>query len=72
MKKQEFKRNKTKQNKTKNEENITRLWDISKTANIQIIRIPEGEEEEKEIGNLFQKIMKETANVGEDMGKREH
>ena len=30
----------------KNEERIRRLWDISKSANIQIIGTPEGEEEE--------------------------
>ena len=28
-------------------------------SNIQIIRVPEGEEKEQEIGNLFEKIMKE-------------
>ena len=50
MKKQEFK---------KMEERIRRLWDISKSANIQIIGMPEGEEEEQEIENLFEKIMKE-------------
>ena len=43
----------------KNEESIRRLWDISKSANIQIIAGPEGEEEEQEIENLFEQIMKE-------------
>ena len=43
----------------KNEERIRRLWDISKSANIQIIGMPEGEEEEQEVKNLFEKIMKE-------------
>ena len=42
----------------KNEESIRRLWDISKCANIRIIRMPE-EEEEQEIEKLFEKIMKE-------------
>ena len=42
----------------KNEERIRRFWDISKCANIQIIMMPEGEEEEQEIENLFEKIMK--------------
>ena len=32
---------------------------IAKCANIQIIRMPEGEEEEQEIGNLFEQIIKE-------------
>ena len=36
-----------------------RLWDISKSANIQIIGMLEGEEREQEIENLFEKIMKE-------------
>ena len=43
----------------KNEESIRRLWDISKRSNIQIIGMPEGEEEEQEIENLVEKIMKE-------------
>ena len=42
----------------KNEERLRRLWDISKSANIWIIGMPE-EEEEQEIQNLFKKIMKE-------------
>ena len=36
-----------------------RLWDISKSANIQIIGMLEGKENEQEIENLFEKIMKE-------------
>ena len=43
----------------KNKESIRWLWDISKSTNIWIIRVPEGEEEEQEIENLFEKIMKE-------------
>ena len=35
------------------------LWDNFKTSNICIIRMPEGEKEEQEIGNLFEKVMKE-------------
>ena len=34
-------------------------WDISKHTNIWITGVPEGEEEEQEIENLFEKIMKE-------------
>ena len=41
----------------KNEDSIRSLWDISKCINIQIIGMP-GEEEEQEIENLFEKIMK--------------
>ena len=50
MKKQEFK---------KNEERLRNLWDNFKHSNIQITRVPEGEEEEQEIENLFEQIMKE-------------
>ena len=50
MKKQEFK---------KNEERLRNLWDNLKHSNIQIIGVSEGEEEQQEIENLFEKIMKE-------------
>ena len=50
MKKQEFK---------KNEERLRNLQDNFKHSNIQIIGVPEGEEEEQEIENLFEIIMKE-------------
>ena len=50
MKKQEFK---------KNEERLRNLWGNLKRSNIQIIGVPEGEEEEQEIENLFEKTMKE-------------
>ena len=43
----------------KNEECISSLWDNFKKSNIHIIGVPEGEEKEQEIGNLFEKIMKE-------------
>ena len=48
-----------KETNKKHEERTRRLWDISKSANIQTIRMPEGEEEEQEMKNLFEKIMKE-------------
>ena len=50
MKKQEFK---------KYEERLRNLQDNFKHSNIQIIGVPEGEEEEQESENLFQQIMKE-------------
>ena len=50
MKKQEFK---------KNEERLRNLQDNFKRSNIWIIRVPEEEEEEQEIENLFENIMKE-------------
>ena len=52
MKKQEFK---------KNEETLRNLWDNFKYSNIGIIGVPEGEEEEKEVENLLENIMKENS-----------
>ena len=51
MKKQEFKK--------KNEERLRNLQNFFKHSNIWIIGMPEGEEEEQEIENLFEKIRKE-------------
>ena len=50
MKKQEIK---------KGEERLRDLWDIFKHSSIQIIGVPEGEEEEQEIENLLEQRMKE-------------
>ena len=46
MKKQEFK---------KNEESLRNLQDIFKRSNIQIIGVPEGEEEEQELKTCLNK-----------------
>ena len=43
----------------KNEVRLRNLQDIFKHSNIQIIGVPEGEEEEQKIENLFEQIMKE-------------
>ena len=43
----------------KNKERFRNLLDNFKHSNIQIIRVLEGEEEEQEIENYFEKIMKE-------------
>ena len=43
----------------KNEERPRNLQDIFKHSNIQIIGVPEGEEEDQEVENLFEQIMKE-------------
>ena len=43
----------------KNEERLRNLQDTLKRSNIRIIGVPEGEEEEQEIENLFEQIMKE-------------
>ena len=43
----------------KTKDNRRRLWDISKSTNIQILGMQEGEEEEQVVENLPEKIMKE-------------
>ena len=48
-----------KKNFKKIEERLRNLWDNFKCSNIQIIGVPEGEEEEQKIENLFEQIMKE-------------
>ena len=42
----------------KNEESLRKLRDKFKRSNIRIIWVPEGDEEEQEIENLFEQIMK--------------
>ena len=54
MKKQEFK---------KNEERLRNFQDIFECSNIRIIGVPEGEEEEQKIENLFEQIMKENSLI---------
>ena len=41
----------------KNEERIKNLWDNFKHSGIWIIGVPEGEEEQQEIENLFEKLI---------------
>ena len=43
----------------KSEERLRILWDNLKHSNIRIIGVPEGEDQEQEIENLFEQIMKE-------------
>ena len=43
----------------KNEDHISSLWDNFKSSNICFIGVPK-EEKEQEIGNLFEKAMKES------------
>ena len=58
----------TTQNNEKNkeskkvEDSISSLWDNFEHSNICIIGVPEGEEKEQEIGNLFEKTMKENVS----------
>ena len=42
----------------KNEERLRKLWDNFKHSNIRIVGVPEGEQEQ-EVENLFEQIMKE-------------
>ena len=39
----------------KHEDSLSSFWDNFKPSNIHIIGVPEGEEKEQEIGNLFEK-----------------
>ena len=50
--------NKNKKESKNNEYSISSLWDNFKYSTICIIAVPEGEEKEQVIGNLFEKIMK--------------
>ena len=43
----------------KNEDTVRSLWDNFKYFNIPIIGVPEGEKKEQEIGNLFEKTVRE-------------
>ena len=62
MKKQELKKMRRLRN----------LQDMFKHSNIQIIGVPEGEDEEQEIENLFEKIMKENfPNLAKEMDFQE-
>ena len=57
-KKETFSQNRIKKkNSKKMRRGFKDVWDIFKCSNIRIIGEPEGEEEEQEIENLFEKIM---------------
>ena len=43
------------------EEKLRNLWDNFKHSNIQNIGVPEGEEQQQEIENLFEQIMEENS-----------
>ena len=64
MKKETFNQNRMKKEEfKKNEERLRNLWDNFKCSNIQIIGVPEGEEEEQEIKSLLENIMKENSPI---------
>ena len=55
----------------KNEERLRNLQDIFKHSNMRNLGMPEGEEEEQEIENLFEKIMKKNfSNLAEELDFR--
>ena len=62
MKKQEFK---------KNEERLRNHQDNFKCSNIWIIGVPEGEEEEQEGENWFEKIMENFSNLAKEIDFQE-
>ena len=63
MKKQDFK---------KNQDRLRNLQGIFKCSNIWIMGVPEREEEEQEIENLFEQIMKENfANLEKEIDFQE-
>ena len=55
----------------KNEERLRNLQDIFKCSNIRIIGVPEGEEEEQEIKNLFEQIMENFPNLAKEIDFQE-
>ena len=59
-KKETFNQNRMKKQEFKKMRGLgSNLWDNFKCSNIRIIGVPEGEEEEQEIENLSEQIMKE-------------
>ena len=55
----------------KNGERLRNLRDNRKHSNIQILRVPEGEEEEQEIETLFEKIMEKFPNLAKEIDFQE-
>ena len=45
----------------KHEEMLRKLWDNFKHSNIRIIGVPKGKEQEEDVENLFEQIMKENS-----------
>ena len=55
----------------KYEERLRNLWDNFKCYNTWIIGVPEGEEEEQEIENLFENIMENSPNLPNEIDFQE-
>ena len=52
-------------------ERLRNLWDNFKCYNTWIIGVPEGEEEEQEIENLFENIMENSPNLANEIDFQE-
>ena len=61
--------NKMEKESKRNEDSVSSIWDF-KHSNIHIIEIPEGEEKEQEIVNLFEKMIRERKFPQFDEGNR--
>ena len=55
----------------KNEERLRNLQDTLKCSNIRIIGVPEGEEEEQKIENLFEQIIENFPDLAKEIDFRE-
>ena len=55
----------------KHKERLRNLWENFKHSNIRIIGVPEGEEEEQEMKNLFEKIMENFPNLAKEIDFQE-
>ena len=52
-------------------ERLRNLQDIFKRSNIQIIGVPEGEEQQQEIENLFEQMMENFLNLAKEIDFQE-
>ena len=55
----------------KNEERLRNLQDNFKHSNFQIIGVPEGEEQQQEIEDLFEKLMENFPNLAKEIDFQE-
>ena len=55
----------------KHEERLRILWDNLRHSNIWIIGVPQGEEEEQEIENLFEQIMENFPSLAKEIDFQE-
>ena len=73
--KEEKKKNQPEENEQtriqKNEERLRNIQDIFKHSNIRTIGVPEGQEEEQEIENFFEKIIENFPNLAKEIDFQE-